>query len=416
MLVTLACAPAAPVSTGSTSRLPAPVTFASVPWEGGPSYYSAFDKAAAWTDPSFFPIGVWFESVLAPKDTEIDKAAGINTYFELTANSSLPLVREAGMHALPSGPNAEAGPETVGWTLTDEPDMWAGPGHGTWTGNSPGQGEVCVGGPCGYTVLKSLLDKLPPDGRLRYANFGKGVMFWETDEQARPFVNDYTTAVSADLYWYTDPNICTSPSEGPAIGVPPSQCRVASNYGRTMDRMRSLDQADGELQPIYALIETGHPFTEADSPTITGEQLAGAVFNSLIHEARGIIYFNHNFGGECISQHVLRDACGAAIRPAVTEVNRRITELAPVLNTQSLVHRFSPDLDTMFKRHDGATYIFAMPGQGSAPGAHTLTLPAGLGGEATVLFENRSIPVVNGTLTDTFTAEHSYHVYKITGG
>ncbi|MGA6163485.1 hypothetical protein [Amycolatopsis magusensis] len=418
VLLTLACTPGAPSQPPPpvTTTSPAPANFSLVPWEGGPEYYAAFGKAkdAGWTDPSFFPIGVWFESVLDPKDTELDKAAGINTYFELTSNSSLPVVRDAGMHAFPSGPNAEAGAETVGWTLTDEPDMWAGPGHGAWTGNAPGKGDVCVSDPCGYTVLKTLLDKLPADdGRLRYANFGKGIMFWETDEQAQPFVNDYTSAVSADLYWYTDPNICASPSEGPAIGVPPEQCRVAANYGRTMDRVRSLDLADGQRQPIYALIENGHPFTEADAPTITGDQLAGAVYNSLIHEARGIIYFNHNFGGDCVSQHVLRDACGAEIRPAVTKVNQQIAELAPVLNTQSLVHLFSPNVDTMLKRHNGSLYIFAMPRRGTAPGPQTLTLPPGLTGEAKVLFEDRSLPLTNGTLTDTFDAEHTHHVYVI---
>ena len=168
---------------------------------------------------------------------------------------------------------------------------------------------------------------------------------------------------------------------------------------------------------MYAFVEVGHPFTENDAPTITAEQIGGAVVNSLIHEARGILYFNHNFGGSCISQHVLRDACGRRVRPAVNELNRRITGLAPVLNTQSYEWQFNPKLDTMLKGHDGSYYIFAMPGRDGGTGAQKLTLPTGIGGaKAEVLFENRSVPVVSGTITDNFATEHTYHIYSLVSG
>ena len=41
----------------------------------------------------FFPVGVWFESVTSQSDIDMDKAAGLNTYVELTDNSDLPLIR-----------------------------------------------------------------------------------------------------------------------------------------------------------------------------------------------------------------------------------------------------------------------------------------------------------------------------------
>src|SRR5262245_41257055 len=102
-----------------------------------------------------------------------------------------------------------------------------------------------------------------------------------------------------------------------------------------IDRLRKLDGVDGKRIPIYAFVEVGHPFTENDAPTITGDQIGGAVMNSLIHGARGVIYFNHSFGGACQSQHLLRDSCGAANKPAVVQTNQRITSPAPVLNTPS---------------------------------------------------------------------------------
>lgn len=389
-----------------------------VPWEGGPTYYADFPvaRAAGWTDPAFFPIGVWFESVLTQGDVDLDKAAGLNTYVELTENSDIDLVRRNGMFAIPSTPSM-AGAATVGWLITDEADMIYGPGDDPWSGEygwntcNPIQDE---GGRCGYTVMEALRKTLPAgDGRMKYTNYGKGVMLWEDDAEAARFVNGYTQLVSNDLYWYTDPNIC---DEMPLwLGLPSRTCRLAANYGVTMDKMRRLDALDGRRQPIWSFVEDGHPFTEDDAPTITGDQLAGAVMSSLIHEARGIIYFNHNFGGPCQSQHVLRDCGRTTTRPAVTEIDRRIRALAPVLNSQSYQHAFHPRLDTMLKERDGSFYVFAMLGRAESPGTYTFTLPSGMGGAAAeVLFEDRTVPITAGAFSDRFAAEYSYHVYRIT--
>jgi hypothetical protein len=403
-------APAAPAEPSATSAGSAALAMTRVSWEGGPEYYAKFAKAkaAGWADPGFFPIGVWYEGVHGPEDVAKDKAAGLNTYVMLTGDSNMELVERGGMHAMTTESRKDTGDETTAWILNDEIDIWSG--------KYPGEGDICSKGrSCGYDVMRQLSRKLPAnDGRMRYANFGKGVMFWQTDEEAAKFVNEYTTAVSNDIYWYTDPNVCSSGSEGPSLGVEKDSCRRAANYGLTMDRMRDLDKTDGKIQPVYAFVEVGHPFSEADAPTINGDQIAGAVVNSLIHEARGVLYFNHNFGGPCISQHVLRDACGAAVRPAVTELNRRITSLARVLNTQSYQWSFNSDLDTMLKAHDGSYYVFAMPGRSGGTGEQTLNLPTELSAKsAEVLFENRSVPVQGGSITDTFDKEFSYHIYRI---
>ncbi|MGH4023619.1 MAG: hypothetical protein ACRDRV_03445 [Pseudonocardiaceae bacterium] len=385
---------------------PAVLGLSRVPWAGGPAYYARFPTSAAagWTDPAFFPLGVWFESVLHQGEVDLDKAAGLNTYVELTDDSDMALVRSNGMFAIPSRPLPGYGSETVAWLITDEADMMYGPGSDPWTGREgwntciPIQDER---GQCGYNVMRTLSERLPEDGRPRYANYGKGVLEWESDAEAEKFVNYYTDFTSADLYYYTEPN--QSPED-----------RRATKYGALIDRMHKLDKTDGKRQPIWAFIELGHPFTENWTPTINSDQIAGAVWNSLIHEARGIVYFNHNFGGPCHSQHVLRDECGAAIRPTVTEVNRQVAELAPVLNTQSYQWTFHPALDTMLKEHDGSFYIFAMPGPDSRTGEYTLALPEGVRGtRAEVLYENRTVPIEPTGLTDSFNAEYQYHIYRI---
>lgn len=395
-----------------------PATAARVPWEGGPAYYGRFaaPTAAGWTNPSFFPVGVWFESVISQADVNRDRAAGINTYVELTETSDMALVRKNGMSALTNVPLPGYGSETVGWLLDDEVDMWAKAGDARWTGNHPGEGTLCVPEEqgCGFTVLRTQKDRFPKgDGRLHYANYGKGVMMWEKDADAAAFVNRFTDAVSADVYWYTSASACLDGQN--FLALPVARCRRAANYGAVIDRQRELDALDGRRQPIYGFVEVGWP-AENDTRAIQPDQVTGAVMSSLIHEARGIIYFNHNFGGPCHSQHVLREGCGKAVRPAVAEINRRIGKLAPVLNTQSYAHRFGPGLDTMLKYHRGSYYVFAMPGGKAAPGRRTFTLPRGVrAARAEVLFENRTVRVDGkGRFADFFAAEYSHHIYRIT--
>lgn len=389
---------------------------ARVEWDGGPAYYARYPTMAAWSDPGFLPIGVWFQSVLDESDVASDRAAGINTYVELTAESRPELIRAAGSYAIPHGLAGE-GPETVARLLTDEADMTYGPGSDPWSGR-PGW-NTCVpaqdaGGQCGYTVMRTFNDRAPDDGRPRYANYGKGVMMWQSDADAQVFVNSYQQLVSADMYFYTDHGLC--PHEAPqSLGIAADKCRRSSSYGLVLDRMRKLDAMDGRRQPIFAFVEVGHPASEDDAPTITGDQIAGAVMNSMIHQARGVVYFNHSFGGGCPSQHVLRDRCGAAVRAKVTETNHRLTRLAPVLNTQSYQFVANRLLDTMLKFHDGSYYLFAMPGRNGGEGSQTLRLPDGVHARtAEVLFENRSVAIRDGAFTDTFGHEHTYHIYKIT--
>jgi hypothetical protein len=387
-----------------------------IPWEGGPSYYGQYASTAAWNNPNFFPVGVWFESVLTDDDVAKDKAAGLNTYVELTSNSDASLIRNAGLYAIPSDLPG-AGRETVGDLLTDEADMMYNAGWDPWSGQEGW--NTCVpiqdqGGKCGYTVMKHFSDAAAASGRPRYANYGKGVMMWESDDEAQVFVNQFQQLVSDDMYFYTDNNLCPGEAQS-FLGIQPQFCRRSSSYGVVLDRMRQLDGMDGARKPIFGFVEDGHPASEDDWPTITGDQIAGAVMNSLIHEARGIIYFNHDFGGPCISQHVLRDSCGAAVRPKVTETNQRIAALAPVLNSQSYQYTFNASLDTMLKGYNGSYYVFAMPGRTGGTGTQTLTLPSGLNASsAEVMFENRTLPVSGGKFTDTFTNEYTYHVYKIT--
>jgi hypothetical protein len=384
--------------------------------DGGPNYYAKFANPLP-TSSSFFPVGVWFESVVDADDIQKDRAAGLNTYVELTSNSNLGLVRQAGMYAMPSTKGGN-GTETVAWLLADEADMEGGPGNGTWTGNgcSPSNTQ------CGYTIMQTTRARYPNDNRMRYANYGKGITFWESNAEAARFVNSYQDVLSADNYWFTDNDICVEsqggtffPSSLVGGNLPGPICHRAANYGRTVDRVRSLVSPPGS-KPVWAFVELGHPATENNWPTIQPAQVRAAVWSSLIHGARGIIYFNHSFGGACQTQHILRDSCYGAIRSMATQVNGQIRALAPVLNAPFAdgVVTAGPGVDVSTRWYDGHFYVLA----GAVGSAQTASFTVRCTGDATVsvLNENRTLKVTGGAFTDRFTDGNAVHIYRIDGG
>ena len=283
--------------------------------DGGPGYYGRFSNALP-SKPSYFPIGVWFESVLSQRDINLDKDVGLNTYVVLTANSNLRLLRKNGMKALLQQeewqPSEAAGPQTAGWELDDEIDMEMGPD-------------------AGYAELLRIKRSLPADRRLRYNNFGKGVVFWETNIQARRFVNAVDIP-STDIYWFSDSNVCGFSEGGRlfAAGKRPlssAECRRASNYGAQVKRVRSLVSPRGS-KPVWTFVE----LAPIGALSLTPPQIRAAVWHALIAGARGITYFNHSFREPCRTQHALRDPCYARVRALVKSVNAQVKSLAPVLN------------------------------------------------------------------------------------
>ncbi|HYH74601.1 MAG TPA: hypothetical protein VD735_01435 [Candidatus Saccharimonadales bacterium] len=392
--------------------------------DGGPDYYANKGypiTAAALDNPNFFPIAVWFESVLTQADIDKDKDTGINTYLELTTNSDMALIRSNGMYALTGGQFPNYGSETIGYMLTDEPDM----SHpADWT---PGGG---------YTFVQNLANSMPDDGRIRFVNYGKGVLLptWGRPGGTEVYLNHgFQQTVSADLYWYTDSDIWSAPAAPWNQGanfydmldrnLTKDEAQRACHYGSVVRFIRDyIDPHRG--QPVWGFVENGGPFSSNTqlSDYITPEVMTAAVWHSIIAGARGIIYFNHSFGGPHQDQHNFRNPAYAAIQTAAKTTNGQIQSLAAVLNDNFAVHFASvsavPDMlngiDHMVKYHGGKFYIFAgSRARNNTSTPTTFTIPTGVGTTATVLFENRTIPIVNGSFSDTFTNGYTIHIYRI---
>jgi hypothetical protein len=391
-------------------RVSATLNLPRIPWEGGPAYWSRFAKAnaAGWSNPTFFPISVFLGSMQA---AERYKSLGINTYQAMEHNvSTVPLssVTNTGMFVMAQQEEwtpAEVGnnPNVVSWFISDECDMGYSDCTPDWNHDNGEYGRLAV--------QQSCVNKVSAynDGRFKHANFGNGVArtFW-----APKTMGDHIAlmdSVGADKYSYTSPGVdgvLTGSPDWPAGANP----MTSASYGWQVDQMRSF-QNPASLKPVWGFVETARPLLdEVGARTITPNQMEGAVWSMIIHEARGISYFTQNNDPACEAGK----PCNAAMEVKLIAINGEIKSLAPVLNAQSYQYDFNNATDTMLKDHDGSAYIFADIGLNQSPGNKTFALPAGVGGTAvTVVGENRTIPVRNGAFTDNFAAEYTHHVYQI---
>ncbi len=378
-------------------------------------YYDRFPTTAkaGWSRSTFFPVGTFLSSVRSRAALDHDRALGLNTYYTLTDNSNTALLDGSGFSAVLGAPFGRRVPGLAGSFLGDELDMRGGPGNAPVGPGGVQAVQPCLqsGQKCGYSALAASKKQAgATPGAVQWANYGKGVAYWETDQEAAAFVNGFTDVVSTDVYWYTDPAVCDEAAN--SRGLPRDQCRRAGNYGALIDRERALDRTDGREQPILAVVETGAP---GDGwATIRPEQMAGAVMSSVIHGARGVVYFDHNFGGSCRAEHGLRD-CDPAMQTAVRTVDRQLQDMAPALNVPARAMSLGPGIDATVRTADGAVLLIAMIDPTTGPGSRTFHLPSTMRGwRISAPYENRSITRTGAdSFTDTFAQESSYHVYRI---
>jgi len=371
--------------------------------DGGPGYYASFASPLP-TAASYFPIGAWVRPAHDSEHFGDYANFGMNVFVgvECPECAQESMIRAAGMKAIIQANERtrfdDLGSETVGWLLYDEVDMIHGPG-------------------AGYTVLDGVLAGLPSDGRLRYNNYGKGVLEWESDGEASQFINgrsgpnSFQQVVSTDYYWFTDPNALGNPGYG-----------FGSSYGTDVARVRYLDAMDGRRMPVWHFVELGWPFTEGASAggrRILPAEIRSAVWHAIIAGARGIIYFDHNFGPGTPGSTILEEGYEDN-RVAATQVNTQIRSLAAVLNGpfvtsgHSATDTMTGTVRYMVKWASGRFWVFAGADRGA--GSATFSIPCIGGATAVVEGESRSIAVSAGSFTDSFADKNAIHIYRIDGG
>lgn len=360
---------------------------------------AAADKRS-FDDPNFFPIAVWLQS---PSRAEEYRAAGINLYIGLWKGPTAEQLDELKKHGMrvicaqnEIGLQRKDDATIVGWMHGDEPDNAQSLGGGKGYGPPVSPTKIIEG----YRRIKAADPSRPV-----LLNLGQGVAWdkWIGRGVRTNHPEDYAEYVkgcdiaSFDIY--------------PACHEHPD---VTGKLWLVADGVTRLRKWSGDGRAVWNCIECthiGNPKAKA-----TPQQVKAEVWMSLIRGSRGLIYFAHEFKPKFIEAGLLADEKMLA---EVANINRQITELAPVINSRTLPDGVAAKssskqtpVEAIAKRHGDATYIFAVAMRGESTSAEFQV--AGVRGEAKaeVLGEDREISIRDGDFADTF-QPWCVHLYRI---
>lgn len=357
-------------------------------------------RPGLYDDSNFFPVAVWLQS---PGNAKRYKAAGINLYVGLwqgPTEAQLAELKAADMRVICDqnevGLKHIDNPLIVAWMHGDEPDNAQAvvkDGKQAWGPPIPPAKIIAD-----YHEVK----KRDPS-RPVFLNLGMGVAWdgWYGRGERTNKPEDYPQYVkggdiiSFDIYPVAD-----------------KHKDVRNNLWLVARGVERLVEWTGGKKPVWSCIECTQ--INADQKA-TPYQVKAEVWMALIHGARGLIYFVHEWQPK-FNEHALLD--DLEMLSGVTAINKQIHALAQVLNSPTLptVKTESSNkavpVATMLKRHDGATYLFAVAMRDGATDA-TFTLPGvPRDAEVEVIGEERTLRLRDGRLTDAFKG-YEVHLYRI---
>ncbi|HUT37172.1 MAG TPA: hypothetical protein VNE39_27065 [Planctomycetota bacterium] len=348
-------------------------------------------------DPGFFPVSVWLQPA---GQAEKYKAMGVNVYVGGVDSYPRPKDREfldaiqkQGMYAICPykkqyvEAKLHEHPAFIGWMFGDEPDN-----VDAATGQVKHTPEALL---ADFAKIR----RDDPAHRV-YLNLGCGVANERfvgrgaTDEQYA----DYPKAcdiVSYDVY--------------PCNSIQPDGPGRLHLVAKGVDRLRKWA---GPGKKVWCWIEA-NKISKGDGRAPTPDEVKTQIWMALVHGADGYGFFCHSWAGQRASVSAIAPEMQAALAP----VNAEVHKLAPVLNSPTIADAaavkpsMGSRVDVMVKRHEGATWVFAV-NMFRKPEKATITVK-GLGdAKAEALFEGRTVAVKGGVLTDDF-APYAVHRYRI---
>ena len=395
------------------------------PWNSTPyaQWKHGFGKSE-----DFFPLAVWLQDpALAPRY----KAAGINLYYGLyngPTEAQLATLKEAHMPVICEqnevGLSHKDDPIIVAWTQVDEPDN-ARSFKDYWKGNVEKMKEAWPGLFDSYGPGKPYSDfgpPIPPKWIIREYEDMKA------KDPSRPIMNGGGQGIAWDGWWgrgERSGHLEDYPEYMKGGDVVDFDIYPAAHGTSAIKDalwyvplgVRRLREWVGDTKPVWVAMETGVIDAPASIPSPL--QVKAEIWMAIVHGARGINYFVHQFKPTFNSCALLDNP---DMLTMVTAVNRQITELARVLNSPTIaagvvVESANPKtpVHAMVKRKDGATYVFSVAMYQEATQAKFRL--ASLTGvvQAEVLGETRSIPVKDGVVSDKFEG-NAVHLYRSVSG
>ncbi|HUS26592.1 MAG TPA: DUF4082 domain-containing protein [Nevskiaceae bacterium] len=292
------------------------------------------------------------------------------------------------------------GQHSYGYWLEDEPDL-------NYNGDPVAWAQDSIAALTPFANAVRAADPTRPT----YANFGKPMAI---DNWLYQHVQ--TTSPSADYRAYCAiADVASADYYGNSDPFESADYHGPWTYGEVIDNMR---RHCGEAKAIWGFAETGAPTSiTPDAPT--PDEFEQAVWNMVIHGANGMIYFAQNFYGSFVEDAFLNDP---AMRARVGAVDARLQSLAAVLNAPTVKYAASASsnvsgvpIDTLVKQNAGHTYVLTQAsgsrtkiGSDSVTGTIWVNTTATT---ATVVDENRTVPIVNGQIQDSFDP-YEVHIYR----
>ena len=348
----------------------------------------------------YFPIAVWLQD---PRNARKYSDIGVNLYVGLwrgPTKEQLDQLDASGLRVV-CGFNTQAKafldrPTIAAWMHGDEPD----------NAQSLGQGKGY-----GPPILPSKI--IEDYARIRQAdpsrkvilNLGQGVA-WDGYYGRGVRTNhpeDYAEyakgadIVSFDIY--------------PAVH---EKKEIAGNLWYVPRGVERLRQWTDDKKDVWCCIETTGISNENRSPT--PQEVRSEVWMALIHGARGIIYFAHQFKPKFIEAGLL---ARPEIAAEIKLINAQIKSLAAVINSPEVpkAEYFAESTEkavpvaVSVRRHGGKTYIFAVAMR-NAKTQFKFSMN-GLGGKKIrVIDENREIKANGDIFSDDFSG-YQVHLYEV---
>ncbi|WP_340148682.1 hypothetical protein [uncultured Sneathiella sp.] len=345
-----------------------------------------------------FPIGVWLQD---PGNARSFKALGINFFAGLwkgPTERQLSQLQAAGMPVFAAQNDLALMPRykdvIIGWMMPDEPDNTQTGADGSK--KPPVMPEALI---AQYHQMKER-DPVRPI----LLNLGQGVAWdqWHGRGTRTNHQEDYELYVkAADIV---------------SFDIYPITHRDSGIRGRLDYVARGVDRLvnwTDRSKPVWSLIETSRVSTAEIMPT--GDQIRSLVWLSIIHGARGIIYFVHQFSPYFVEASLLENE---ALSQEVATINARLQSLAPILNNEN-VARVDIDVTapygsvSILTRQDGChLYVFSGSVSKFATDAQ-ITIDGDIAkANVDVLDESRQIELRGGRFQDSF-APYAIHLYRI---
>ena len=440
------------VVAGSGGTLPSGVSLQAI--DGGSSYYCShgFTQACndGWDSPSFFPIGPFWGNYAGEQSTW--SAVDWNTEFYTTSQTDTNDLANDGRFIIPAG-SASITPNnnTVGYDSADEPGSWSSATsplanvsnanqdsrfwyvNDTWEFAQSGAPSGTPGG----TRADFFTDPVStPDGSTRHLDMGSIDTYWFSvaNDSQYPW-----SSAGGQLYnggGYGQNALTTAETK--------CGCRygdmIRPVFGTTVGLPAGKDQASWHTTypgPIFQYVEDSNIGNPGDVP-ITPPEMNWAVWSSIIHGARGLIYFDHALGGSCVSDNYITTSCAhsdysgqsTSIYSQMIATDSAVESLAPEINSETALgyETVSPApttfggvetravWDTNSSDCNGQApcfYIFAdtRDAESASNVNATFTTVGNYSGAIPVVGESRTVTATNGAFSDTFAQGSTVHIY-----